>query len=237
MFEDSKAEHFIDAILLNALANCFKPGDTYLTENQLFLRGFAPLEAYCRSLIDRLASRNLVELKPSNESQFGQVSGSSRSVRLLVDNRNRDAHAHTSDRLELIISIFRDSTDCDLALAALRRVVSAHECIEFAEYFVNKAGFKLINAFAENQKLHLLIFQEHVGIVYNLLWRAIRNRSRKMIRGDALEFAQIIDYVFELYSRSKRRGMRLDVFQRPADLKCSVLSKFIERRSSTKNIV
>lgn len=237
MFEESNAEYFIDAILLNALASCFKPGDTYLTEDQLFLRGFAPLKTYCRSLIDRLASKSLVELKLPNEGQFDQVPRSPRFVRLLVDNRKGNAHTLTADRLELIINIFRDSTDCDLALAALRQVVSAYECIEYAEYFVNKAGFKLINALAENQKLHLLIVQEHIGIIYNLVWRSIRNRSRKMIRGDALEFTEIIDYMFELHSRSKRRGMRLDVFQRPAELRLSVLSKFIECRPPSTNIV
>lgn len=232
MSEDSYGDYFIDSILLVALATCFRPGERYLTTEQLFQRAFAPLESYCGYCIDRLASKNLVESKFSIPPDGSNGTKALRYIGLLVDYSQTPYEALQSP-LDLIINSFFGSTEFVKGLSNLKRDIHVCECIEVGEFYAKVWGLNFQNVSFSNPKLALLVHEENAEVVQTLIIRLLKRSAKELEHSHMaqLDFHSFINDVYEFYLRCKRRGIYINEQPRPNQLKRSILAEMLDSHS------
>jgi hypothetical protein len=229
MSQDSHGDYFIDYILLVALAKCFRSGDQYLTTEELFQRGFAPLESFCGFCVDRLASKNLVESKFSISPDVSDGAKAVRYIGLLADD-SQTPYESRQMPFDLIINSFSGSTDFVKCLSNLRRDIQVCECIEVGEFYANVWGLEFQNVSFSNPKLALLVHEENTEVVQTLIVRTLKRSTKKFEHSHVapLDFHHFINDVCEFYLRCKRRGTYIHGQPRPTQLKRSILAEMLE---------
>jgi hypothetical protein len=229
MSEDSYEEYFIDSILLVALTQCFRPGEHYLTSEQLFERGFAPLRSYCAYCVDRLVSRSLVVSKFLTAPGSSHGTETPRYIGLLTDQR-QTPYEPVRSRLDSIISTFSETVDCFKHLIKLEREIQVCECIEVSDFYASIWGVKFQNILFSNPKLALIIEEKNIEIAQTLILRILKRAAKEFGHSHEKPFDlnSSINDAYELYLRCKRRGIHINGQPRPIPLKRSILAEMLE---------
>lgn len=229
MPDDSCEDYFIDSISLVALTQCFRPGEHSLTIEELFQRGFAPLQGYCAYCVDKLISKRLVVSKSLSAPNVSYGADAPRSISLLTG-QSQTPDEPLRNRLDSIISTFSGSADCLTLLLKLEREIQVCECIEVGEFYANIWGLKIQNISFSNPKLALIIQEKNVEIAQALILRTLKRAAKEFDRSHvkSLDFHSFINDAYELYLRCKRRGIFINGQPRPTQLKRSILAEMLE---------
>ncbi len=222
-------KEFNHLIMLIALASCFKPGEELLSEDQIVSRGYAPTEQFGKSCIASLIDSGVIDFLRI-EPTFPLLEGNECTLLIRCPGTgSADLDSYTSIHAEKVTAALAQSENYNMYLKMFRQEVIACECIEYCEFYANRAKLSIVNPSHSNARLRLLLLECGADIVHMLMWQAIKileNKSKSGAR--RIDFSNVIEISFDRYTHYKRVNTNLDGYKRPAILKTSVISGFIE---------
>lgn len=215
-------------ILVTALSLCFDSGEDFLLEEQIFANGFAPLEDYSKYCIAKLIDYGAVEFKTLEP----QLVDCRDDKFLFVKSPLKPGEyldKFVSENADKTIALLNESASTRSSLREFYREVMCCECIEYANYYAEKSGFKITAAHYNNAKLKLLSLELSSEKINALLWRAVKNLApNKNEFRESVNFDEITDLAFNIYVRYKRSNVYFEGYRRPNCLNLSMLSKILE---------
>lgn len=223
MVDEVNKRAFFELVFLVALATCFKPKEDYLTEGQLFSRGFSPTEVYGQKCLAELIEGALIDYKISETF----ISGSDDTCALLIKcpAMRSDIDSYIYGMSSRIRALLTQSSEYQLYLRELHYEVIAAECIEYCNFYVGRENLTIFNSSHNNAKLRMLILDCEPEQVQMLLWRAMTNALKKRVD---FEFSDLMDVAFQHYIDYKKFNIEIKGYKRPPSLKTSILSGLIQ---------
>lgn len=226
MISNTSQDKFNEMVVLAALAMSFKIDETFLSLDQIWVRGFAPTEAYGRKWIAELLAKKVIDAKMINGSP-----GDGISKTLLIKNpaaalksQEKLFFGLTADISRLLESDFHFS----LYLKELMLETAACECIEYANYYAAKAQISLVKPSCSNARLKLMLLECEQKQVFMLIWRAIKNVTKNLeSTSREVQFTDIIDNAMTCFLRYKGMGVAIESYDRPQSIKPSLLADFL----------
>ncbi len=228
MIDQVSQREFNQMIMLVAFAMCFRPNEEYLSEDQIIDRGYSPTESYGRNCIAKLIDDGAVAFKHLDPTFPFDTQMSTLFVKRPVS-LGKELEPFIYRHFEKIQRSIDQSFDCNLYLAALYQDVLACEAIEYANFYAQKNGFNLLNAAPTNAKLKLLLIENSPEKTNAFIWRAIKNAKKKIGNSvEHVEFSDVVNAAFDCYVRYQKLNIEIEGYNRPSQLKTSLLSSVLE---------
>lgn len=213
-------------VLIVALALCFRTDETYLLVEQIHTNRFTPLEDYSRYCIELLADYGLTEYhKPAQTGWQNEEILLVKSP--LKPGESLDDFVYKNS--EKTIDLTKKSPSMSVHLKNFYREVMCCECIEYANYYAEKSGGKLVGSNYKNALLNLLLLEISPEKMNSLLWRSIKNyATEKNQKIKLIDFDSILSTAFNDYVKHRRLNIDIKEYHRPSGLGLSMLSKVLE---------
>lgn len=226
MTESQDQQELKKQVLLVALALCFRTDESYLLVEQIHTNRFTPLEDYSRYCIELLADYGLTEYHAPAPTDC-------QNEEILLVRSPLKAGESLDDfvykNAEITIELVKTSPNMIDHLKNLYREVMCCECIEYANYYAEKSGMKLVGANYKHALLNLLLQEISPEKMNALLWRSIKNYATEDNKAiQSIAFEDILDVVFNDYVKCRRLNIDLKEYRRPRELILSMLSKVLE---------